>query len=78
MLSLEQLILDILEEDNVAGSVDSAFGTGVVSTATQFSGDNYAKGDARNIFGNVRPGVMTRRGLIKGRKKRRKRRRTKK
>jgi len=78
MLSLEQLILDILEEENVAGGSGSAFGPGVTSTATQFSGDNYAKGDARNIFGNVRPGVMTRRGLIKGRKKRRKKRRKKK
>jgi hypothetical protein len=78
MLSLEQLILDILEEENMSGGEASAFGSGVESTATQFSGDNYAKKDARNIFGNVRPGVMTRGGLIKGRKSRRKKRRKKK
>jgi len=72
MLSLEQLILDVLEEENIAGGAGSAFGPGVVSTETPFSGDNYAKGRAENIFGNIRPGVMTRKGLIKGGKKRRK------
>ena len=73
MINLEQLILDVLKEENVAGGAASAFGSGVQSTATQFSGDNYAPGDARipkSIFG----GIVTRRGLIKGKKKRKKKR----
>jgi len=52
-MNLEQLVLQVLEEDNVAGGAGSAFGPGVTSTATHFSGDNYAKGDARNLFGSV-------------------------
>ena len=73
MINLEQIILDVLNEENVAGGPASAFGPGVQATATQFSGDTYAPGDARipkSIFG----GIVTRRGLIKGRKKRRKKR----
>jgi hypothetical protein len=73
MINLEQIVLDVLEEENLAGGAASAFGPGVQSTATQFSGDNYAPGDARipkSIFG----GIVTRRGLIKGRKKRKKKR----
>jgi hypothetical protein len=73
MINLEQLVLDVLKEENVAGGAASAFGPGVQSTATPFSGDNYAPGDARipkSIFG----GIVTRRGLIKGRKKRKKKR----
>jgi hypothetical protein len=68
MLSLEQLILDILEEENMAGGAGSAFGPGVQATATQFSGDTYAPKDARvpkSLYG----GIVTRRGLIKSRKK---------
>ena len=52
-MNLEQLILQVLEEDNVAGGAESAFGPGVTSTSTPFSGDNYAKGDARNLFSGV-------------------------
>lgn len=52
-MNLEQLILQVLEEENVAGGSESAFGPGVTSTETPFSGDNYAKGDARNIFGGI-------------------------
>jgi hypothetical protein len=73
MINLEQIVLDVLNEENVAGGAASAFGSGVQSTATQFSGDNYAPGDARipkSIFG----GIVTRRGLIKGKKKRKKKR----
>ncbi len=73
MINLEQMVLDVLNEENVAGGAASAFGSGVQSTATQFSGDNYAPGDARipkSIFG----GIITRRGLIKGKKKRNKKR----
>jgi hypothetical protein len=73
MINLERLIFDILKEQNMAGGAASAFGSGVQSTATPFSGDNYAPGDARipkSIFG----GIITRRGLIKGKKKRKNKR----
>ena len=74
MINLETLIKQVLEEENMAGGADSAFGPGVQATATQFSGDTYASGDARvprSLFG----GIVTRRGLIKGRKKRKKKKR---
>lgn len=74
MISLEQLINQVLEEENVAGGAGSAFGPGVQATATQFSGDTYAPGDARvpkSLYG----GIVTRRGLIKGRKKCKKKKR---
>lgn len=76
MINLENLIEQVLEEENVAGGAGSAFGPGVQATATQFSGDNYATGDARipySIYG--KGGVMTRGGLIKGKKKRKKKKR---
>jgi len=71
MINLEDLIKQVLEEDVVSGGAGSAFGPNVQSTATQFSGDNYAPGDARvpkSLYG----GIITRRGLIKGRKRRKK------
>ena len=73
MINIEQLILDVLKEQNMAGGAGSAFGPGVQSTATQFSGDNYAPGDAR-IPKSIYGGIITRRGLIKGKKKRNKKR----
>lgn len=74
MISLENLINQVIEEENIAGGAGSAFGPGVQATATQFSGDTYAPGDARvpkNLYG----GIVTRRGLIKNRKKRKKKKR---
>jgi hypothetical protein len=59
----DTLVESILNENaNVAGGTGSVLGAGVTSTATQFSGDNYAKGDARvpNIIGGI-----TRRNLPK-------------
>ena len=69
MINLEQIVLDVLNEQNVAGVV---LGTPAAGTS-QFSGDTYAPGDARipySIYG--KGGVMTRGGLIKGKKKRKK------
>jgi len=69
MISLEKIILDVLKEENSAAG---AFGPAAAGTS-QFSGDTYATGDARipySIYG--KGGVMTRGGLIKGRKKRKK------
>tara|TARA_R110000868_G_scaffold133029_1_gene344390 strand:- start:214 stop:450 length:237 start_codon:yes stop_codon:yes gene_type:complete len=57
-----------LVEEVVSGGSGSAFGPGVTDTATAFSGDNYAPGDARipkSIFG----GVVTRGGLAGKKKK---------
>lgn len=74
MISLEKIILSVLNEENVAGGATSAFGPGVQTTATQFSGDTYASGDARvpkSLYG----GIVTRKGLIKSRKKRKKKKR---
>jgi hypothetical protein len=59
-MNLEQVILQVLEEENISGGTNSAFGPGVTLTSTPFSGDNYAKGDARNLFGSV---------SVKGKKK---------
>lgn len=75
MISLEKIILDVLEEENTAAGAlgEPAGGT------SQFSGDFYAPGDTRipyPFYG--KGGVMTRRGLIKGRKKRKKKKRKKK
>jgi len=52
MINFLQCINEVLNEDNVSGGSGSAFGSGVTSTSTQFSGDNYAPGDAR------RPSVL--------------------
>lgn len=75
MISLEKIILDVLNEENIAGDVLGAPAGGT----SQFSGDFYAPGDSRipySIYG--KGGVMTRKGLIKGRKKRKKKKRKKK
>lgn len=63
-----------LLEDMTAGGDSSAFGPGVDSTADQFSGDNYAPGDARNLFGSGKKPVMQTRPGLKGKcpKKKRK------
>lgn len=73
MINLKNIINEVLKEENMAGGAGSAFGPGVQATATQFSGDNYAPGDARvpkSLYG----GIVTRGGLIKRGKKRKKKR----
>lgn len=75
MISLEKIILDVLNEDNISGDV---LGSPAAGTS-QFSSDFYATGDNRipySFYG--KGGVMTRRGLIKGKKKRKKKKRKKK
>lgn len=54
MISLENIIKQILKEENVSGGQSSSFGPGVVNTEGPFSGDKYAAGDARiphSLFG---------------------------
>jgi|688.fasta_scaffold155856_4 hypothetical protein len=75
MINLEQIILNVLKEETTAAGAlgDPAGGT------SQFSSDFYAPGDNRipySIYG--KGGVMTRKGLIKGKKKRKKKKRKKK
>jgi hypothetical protein len=68
-----------ITEDADGGGADSSFGPGVDSTATSFSGDNYAQGDNRIPYGVYGGGVLTRRGLKKTKKtsKKRKKKKTK-
>ena len=71
MINLKKLVNLVLKEENVVSGV---LGTAAGGTS-QFSGDTYATGDARipySIYG--KGGVMSRGGLIKGRKKRNKKR----
>lgn len=69
-MKFQKLVEEVLQEDVVAGGAGSAFGANAGATATAFSGDNYAPGDARvpkSLYG----GVMTRYGMKKKRKKKR-------
>lgn len=72
MISLEKIILNVLEEENTAAGALGAAAGGT----SQFSGDTYATGDTRIPY-SVYGGVMTRKGLIKRRKKRKKKRKKK-
>jgi hypothetical protein len=67
-MDFRTIVIQVLSEDMTSGGADSVYGSGVVSTETPFSGDNYAKGDARNIYGGAFPGVMTRKGMVGKRK----------
>lgn len=49
-----QIFRNVINESMTAGGAGSALGPNVNSTATQFSGDNYAPGDARNVTGNIK------------------------
>jgi hypothetical protein len=72
MINLEEIILNVLKEENTVGA---ALGAAAAGTS-QFSGDTYATGDTRipySIYG--KGGVMTRGGLIKSKKKRKKKKR---
>jgi hypothetical protein len=67
-MNFSDLVKKILSEEMSAGGEGSVFGPNVGSTASAFSGDNYAEGDARNVYG-IYGGVLTRRGLKKNKKK---------
>lgn len=77
-MEFKKLVEQILSEEMTAGGVGSVYGPGVEATATQFSGDNYAPNDARNVLGGVSSGMMTRRGMVGKKKKRKKKARRKK
>lgn len=67
-MNFQEIVLQILQETSMMGGSTSVMGPAVGNTATPFSGDNYAPGDARtpkSLYG----GVITRKGLIKKKKK---------
>jgi len=76
VMKFEELVQIVLKEESVSGGEGSVFGANVGATATPMSGDNYAPGDARNLFGNVFSGVLTRSGLKKSKKNKRKRKKS--
>jgi hypothetical protein len=67
-MEFQKIVEEVLVEDVMSGGEGSAFGPNVGATATAFSGDNYAPGDARNLYGSYK-GVMTRSGMRKPKKK---------
>ena len=77
-MNFAKLVASILQEQNVSGGASSAYGPGVVSTATSQSGDHYAPEDtrvAKSLYGST---VISRfgssGGSTKSRKKRNKKR----
>ena len=70
------IVSNCIQESLVAGGVGSVFGPNVTDTATPFSGDTYAPGDARRP-GSLYGGVLTRSGLRKGKRKKNKKQKRK-
>jgi hypothetical protein len=70
-MNFNNLVISILNEEMTAGGEGSVFGSGVVSTSTETSGDNYASGDARNPYG-IFGGILSRGGM-RGKKRSKKR-----
>lgn len=71
-MDFTKLVVKMLNETNVAGGASSVFGSNVTQTAQTFSGDNYATGDARvpkSLYGGH---LMTRYGLKKKKKTKKK------
>jgi len=75
-MEFQKLVETFLSEDVMSGGAESAFGPGVQATASEFSKDSYATGDARtpkSLYG----GVMTRMGMKRKSKSKAPKRRTK-
>ena len=66
-MNFVDLVDQVLNECNMAGGINSVFGTNVTTTATPFSGDTWNTKDQR-IAKSLYGGVMTRRGLKKKKK----------
>jgi hypothetical protein len=72
MVNFVELIEAVLQETTVMGGDGSAYGSGVSSTATPFSGPNYAGNDSRtptSLYG----GIVTRKGMKRKNKRKSKR-----
>lgn len=76
-MEFQKIVEEVINEDVVAGGEGSSFGPNVGATATPFSGDNYAPGDARNPY-SIYGGVMTRSGMKKRKSKKKKTKKKKK
>ncbi len=72
--SFKEIVKDLdshkLKENMVAGGIGSMFGPNVTTTATQFSGDNYARGDARMPYSLLSTNKKTKKHSKKKSKKR--------
>ena len=75
-MEFQKIVENVLNEDMVAGGDASVYGPSVSNTATPFSGDTYATGDARNPSG-IFAGLITRRGIKHKKRKKRSKRRSK-
>lgn len=75
-MEFQKLVEQVLSEDVVAGGEGSAFGPNVTDTASAFSSDSYAPGDARNPYG-IYGGVLTRSGMRKKKRKNKRKKRKK-
>lgn len=64
----------ILNEQNVAGGISSAFGSGVEATASAKSGDTYAPNNARRASSLYGSGIVTRFGMSNKKSKARQKR----
>ena len=70
-MKFEKLVDEVLQETSVIGGSASVMGANVGNTATAFSGDNYAKGDAR-VAKSLYGGAITRGGMKSYTKKKKK------
>jgi hypothetical protein len=80
VINLEHIVETVLQENaNVAGGTGSVLGAGVVTTETPFSGDNYAKGDARipKVLGGIARRAFPKDSLYSGKTRRKHRRKHK-
>jgi hypothetical protein len=71
IMEFQKLVEQVLIEDMMIGGSQSVMGPAVVTTATEFSGDNYAKGDAR-VPASLYGGILTRGGTSKRKRNKRK------
>lgn len=76
-MNFTELVKQVLHEEMMSGGEGSVYGPNVGSTANAFSGDNYAQGDARNMYG-LYPGVLTRKGMMRKKRSKNKRKKRKK
>jgi len=71
-MEFQKIVEQVLFETNVASGAGSVFGSNVSKTATVNSGDNYAKDNGAIIPKSLYGGVITRRGMSKKAKKKKK------
>lgn len=77
--NFDSLVGEILNEENVSGGIESAFGAGVAATSGPMSGDTYAPKDSRipHIMGGVQRRYLPTDFITRGNGKKRKKRKAK-